>query len=112
MNVLEYWFENPKIWFRASLDDDLYISHNWGQYIDNICIPDCNDIVKCLEYIIIHDQITRHVYRNTYDNSHNKICIEICLKCIVNGKINKLSPIKRCFFILPLRHSKSKENIE
>ena len=111
MSILNYWFKNPKVWFKATDDDDNFITNNWGKYVDNMKIPDINDIYSCLEYIIIHDQVVRHVYRNNYDNCHNSICVDLCNKCIDNDQINKLNPVERCFFLLPLRHSKDKNYI-
>lgn len=111
MNILDFWFENPKIWFKANHEDDMFITNNWGKYINNMNIPDVNDIYSCLEYIIIHDQVVRHVNRNYYDNSHNTLCCQICIECINNNQIIKLNPVERCFFLLPLRHSKENKNI-
>lgn len=65
MGILEYWFENPRVWFKATREDDIFITNNWGKYIDNVNIPKTNRIHECLEFILIHHQVTPHVYRNS-----------------------------------------------
>lgn len=104
------WLNNPKLWFSKTEKIDNYIIDNY-EYLYNLEENITND--NFLSYIVLYDQIPRHVFRH---QDANHIILYFLNKAIdiVNkykNKIKKLNTIEFSFFMLPLRHTNKKENI-
>lgn len=110
--VLKYWFPNKefnKFWFSANKETDEYIKSNFFEYMKNIiCNQDYTFQSKdeLLAKIIVLDQFTRNIYRNTemayhYDMIALKLAkIYFRLKYDENHSFNKI-----IFALMPFRHS-------
>lgn len=116
-NFKREWFKNSQWWFSNSIEYDQYIIKHY-EYLLDIDIED-NYQKDPITYIIICDQLPRHIYRNTYSNHIIQYFLEKALYIIKNTLlstsciyVNTLQPIEWIFFMLPLRHTKNAENIK
>ena len=111
MNIfINEWLNNPSWWFLKTEKIDNYIINKYEYLLDleaNITQE------NFLSYIVLYDQIPRHIFRNQ-DGNHiilyflNK-AIDIINK--YKNQVNNLNEIEWIFFMLPLRHTNIKENI-
>ena len=117
--IIKFWFPNNQFqnfWFDNTKDE--YIINNFKDILENECSNNL-DIVKCsnikiLEYIILFDQFSRHIFKNDRSNIIFKNCNEKALQYALyflnnrfyfNIKFNYL-----CFILMPLRHSNKIQN--
>ena len=111
MNIfINEWLNNPSWWFLKTEKIDNYIINKYEYLLDletNITQE------NFLSYIVLYDQIPRHIFRNQ-DGNHiilyflNK-AIDIINK--YKNQVNNLNELEWIFFMLPLRHTNIKENI-
>ena len=111
-DVLEYWFPNNefnKFWFSGSKETDKYIKDNFFEYMKNIiCNEDytfhSND--ELLAKIIVLDQFTRNIYRNTEMAYHyDPVALELA-KIYFNKEYDKTHSFNKVIFaLMPFRHS-------
>ena len=111
MNIfIKEWLNNPSWWFSKTEKIDNYIINKYEYLLDieaNITQE------NFLSYIVLYDQIPRHIFRHQ-DGNHiilyflNK-AIDIINK--YKNQANNLNEIEWIFFMLPLRHTNTKENI-
>ena len=110
--VLAFWFEEstPEQWFKkddafdATIKDRFEativsaVSGKLDQWADN------SD--GCLALIIVLDQFTRNVYRNTPQAfSGDEMALALSLRCIDRGYLNHPHIDHRHFMLMPLMHS-------
>lgn len=118
--ISSIWLENPNWWFNASLKDDQIISDNFRELLEN----DFNILSSCYEEsidkVLFCDQIVRHIRRNQlhlYETTDIDIdgFLNLAVKEVNHGLKNNfdlnLSPVERCFYLLPLRHTREPEKI-
>jgi tRNA(Ile)-lysidine synthetase-like protein len=111
MNIfIKEWLNNPSWWFSKTEKIDNYIINKYEYLLDlEASITQHN----FLSYIVLYDQIPRHIFRNQ-DGNHiilyflNK-AIDIINK--YKNQANNLNELEWIFFMLPLRHTNTKENI-
>ena len=107
--ILDYWFptlEFQKFWFSNNKDEEIKLK--FGNILNDISkteiIP--NNVDDLLSYIIILDQFTRNIYRNTekaYKNDKKALKLaEIFFK---NEYDLDLTINKLIFALMPFRHS-------
>lgn len=114
MDLIEFWFKHPQIWFDCGPEWDQYISKVFGYRVKNLLLSIRTDKFKDLEDIILLDQISRHLDRHlesSFALKYNSIALGITHKIIKNN-LNDWSPEQICFILMPLRHSKIKKNLE
>ena len=123
--ILNFWFPNnafQKFWFDQSVDEHIKINYsellsNLEQKIENIVSYCCNKELfdsearrnEALVIIIILDQFTRNIFRNT-----NKIIFTkndkyafLISKFIIDNSLDFMYSIsQRLFLLLPYRHQK------
>ena len=114
IDLYNFWFSNPSVWFNASPKDDKVITEKFKQLHDNP--PDITELDKLthkesIAHIILFDQITRHIYRD------NQEIIEEYLNKIVPIAVifyeynqNKIKSNEFSFVMLPFRHTKDYNN--
>jgi tRNA(Ile)-lysidine synthase TilS/MesJ len=118
IELYDWWFSNPNVWFNPTDEDDLFISINWSDLLELQYLPEMIENSKLdLTYILVHDQIVRHHVRVLIKNN---ILNKIELKQIINKHLQMilpfsiqfykknykiLNPNEFCFTLLPLRHS-------
>jgi len=111
--VYNFWFSHENLWFNCSPDDDQKISALFKHLIKDIPNMDYlfnnSKFRDIISYIILYDQIVRHVYRNDHNkdiiNNYNNDLIPICYKFIENNLDKYLNAPEKCFLLMPLRHS-------
>ena len=59
------WISRKKYWFSQNNENDEYLSTTYGHLLNDYSY---NDIQKPILGILIYDQLTRHYYRNEYNN--------------------------------------------
>lgn len=114
MDLITFWFQNEKIWFNSTEEDDLILK---GLFMEELSkIPDIESIKdhvigankdELLRIILLSDQIARHIYRGNGDKieEYHKIGLYTS-NYILNNNIDHLYNHKeRCFILLPLRHT-------
>lgn len=119
--VLDFWFPPQKSlselrsqWFGKSEDLDQKIIQQFKPWLDPMTRGDLNSWLKTpqgtLAFIILADQFPRHIYRDSpqaYD--YDSLALHTTLRALDKGFDQKLTPLQRTFFYLPLEHS---ENLE
>ena len=115
--VLDYWFSTPndyQKWFfsGSSLDNNIKIEFEplLLEVLDNNKKYNPKNTKEILAKIILLDQFSRHMYRNS-DKAYacDIISLNLSLKMLNNSTINELSSVEQLFALMPLQHS---ENIQ
>ncbi len=109
-NFIKEWLDNCKWWFSKTEKIDNYIINKYEYLLD--LEPDITQY-NFLSYIVLYDQIPRHIFRNK-DGNH--IILYFLNKAIdiintYKNQANNLNEIEWTFFMLPLRHTNTKDNI-
>ena len=115
--IIKYWFNNNyrKInydkWFKNGQLYDSEIKKKF-KYILEIAekglLESWNDTKDgFLALIILLDQFSRHIYRNTSKAYQNDSLTIIYLDRYIYKYINKLKPIESLFALMPYQHSES-----
>jgi tRNA(Ile)-lysidine synthetase-like protein len=114
IDLYDFWFTHPHMWFNATPEDDSIITKKFKYLHDNP--PSCMDFEMLthkekISYIILYDQITRHIYRDIQEiiqDNLNKI-IPIA-QIFYHYNMNNIMSHEYAFVMLPLRHSKDYNN--
>jgi len=110
--LLTFWFSNENIWFNPTEEDDILITKTFLDDIDTE--PIIQTTYDYLHYIILYDQIVRHIDRveNTmYRGVYCKKAVRYSVHLLNNNLYEQFTPAERCFILLPLRHMFMKESI-
>jgi len=118
LELKEWWFNNPKLWFDSTESDDIVIANKYEHLVNiylNIDLDFDFTVNKELGigYIILFDQIVRHIgrarkYSNDYIIVNLNLVIEF-VKIFYPKYKNELEEYEFCFTLLPFRHSNSFE---
>lgn len=119
ISILEYWFPNesnkiPTFWFSKSKETDEYIILHFNEILklaENHKLNDMKSTVKGhLELIIILDQFSRHIYRDTSEQYKNDIlAFQYAQEFLLENKDTDLTILEKMMVLMPYRHQ---ENIE
>jgi tRNA(Ile)-lysidine synthetase-like protein len=111
IELKNWWLSNSNVWFDSTESDDINIAVKYEDLVKSNF--DEEIIIQNKEfgigYIILHDQITRHIarvqcYPNNYIfNNLNKILGFV--KKFYSKYCDDLEGYEFCFVLLPLRHS-------
>lgn len=118
MDIIQYWFKNLNddissydFWFDQSPDD--YIKSNYQYLVDSLNIDNYRSLINNgfdkIALIIIGDQFTRNIYRNsdnTIRTKNDSWCLELVLDMLKNNEDLNYNLNMRYFIILVLRHQK------
>lgn len=115
-NFLNDWLTNPNYWFCQNDDIDIYLTNNYIHLIEKIWDNSIDNIKYHLTFIIIYDQLIRHIYRKQFANHiisyYLRKAINIHIFIENNYNIyNELSGIEWMFWALPIRHSNCRFSI-
>jgi uncharacterized protein (DUF924 family) len=112
--IINFWFKecDPKMWFKKKLDFDNLIKSKFSRSIDISLKTSFEDIQISsdiyLSYIIVLDQFTRNVFRNTLESfSGDKNALKISKSAIAKGFVNHKNNNYNSFFLMPLMHSEN-----
>lgn len=99
--IQQFWFSHfmRKQWFGCPSETDTLIYNMYYNIIEN---PVC---MHYLDAILLHDQISRHIYRGnpTKIAEHDLIARKLLEENI--NKLDELGPEQRCFALMPWRHT-------
>ena len=110
-DILKFWFEDiEKLrWFRSDPDFDRELEARFASVLvraKNGELDDwCQSGTGCLALIIVLDQFSRNIFRDTADAFADDKALKLTLDGISKGIDQKLSLEQRSFFYLPLRHA-------
>lgn len=104
---IKEWFDNPDWWFNASSDIDEYLRDKYAHLLHQ----SDNTLVNSYHFVVIFDQLPRHIYRHTPSNHVILYYLQKSLTCLVNVDLESLSPQEWCFAMLPYRHTQSVDHI-
>lgn len=113
--VLDFWFQQiePKLWWTA---DPAFDSQIQLQFITVMEQAAKGELFAWratgkgrLAEIIVLDQFSRNVYRNTAKAfAQDPMALVLTQEAVANGVLNELSPDERAFLLLPYMHSESR----
>jgi uncharacterized protein (DUF924 family) len=123
--ILKYWFghvedtllpsaHRTEVWFGGKKEIDDEIKEKFTSDLQKAIAGEYADWEKqphtYLALIILLDQFSRHIYRNTAQAfAQDQIALDLCLRGVQLEFDHALSLIERVFFYFPLMHS---ENLE
>lgn len=115
--VLQFWFEEllPSDWFRSnSAVDEAVISRFAGLH-EEVSTEKSENLLKnareCLASVIILDQFSRHIYRNSPQAySFDSKALSLAKKGIECGHDQKVPVTERLFLYLPFEHSEQPDD--
>ncbi len=112
--VLKFWFEdiNPELWFQKSDAFDATLRERFGQLVAaaTVCELDHwrNTPEGRLAEILLLDQFTRNLYRNTPQAfASDPLALALAQEAIASGCEAQLNVEQRRFLYMPFMHSES-----
>ena len=107
------WFSNPRWWFSATKDDDTYIRSKYASFLSHEIHLDefiAMQHTQKLAWIIIYDQLPRHIYRDTHESTTQvKLFLARAIKLVnticENDLLKNYTSDQVSFVLLPYRHS-------
>lgn len=126
--ILRFWFgrvedtiipteHRARVWFGDDPVIDNDIREKFQQDLEKAVSGQYaqweSDPRGCLALIIILDQFSRHIYRNTPNAfQQDEYALKVCINGIQNEAEHDLSLIERVFFYFPLLHSERLQHQE
>lgn len=114
-DVLKFWFEDiePKSWWSADPLFDEQIHLRYGEHLRQAAQGEFyswrTSAKGRLAEIIVLDQFSRNVYRNTPSAfAQDPMALALAQEAVAKGVLNDLNPDERAFLLLPYMHSESK----
>jgi len=111
-NVLDFWFNEiqPESWFKKDADVDALIDAKFGATVKEALAGRCDhwadDRDGCLALILLLDQFTRNIFRDTARAfSGDDMALALSLRCITRGYIDHPDENWRRFMLMPMMHS-------
>ena len=117
--VLDFWFVQctPKMWFKKSKEFDELIKHKFMKTIETHLKTNIKDFIVSRETyissIIVLDQFTRNVFRNTAKAFQgDEKAKQLCKIAIEKQFFQENEYYKNSFMLMPLMHSESLDDQE
>ena len=111
-DVLKFWFEDstPGSWFGKDPDFDTEIERRFGQTITKALAGRldrwADTAAGCLALIIVLDQFTRNVFRDTPRAfAGDEMALALSLRCVERGYVEHPDEAYRQFMLMPMMHS-------
>ena len=112
--VLTFWFEeiDPKLWFAADTNFDDLIRARFIGLMRQAAAAELYSWRTTAEgrlaEIIVLDQFSRNVYRNTPQAfAQDPVALVLAQEAVASGALASLNPAQRGFLLLPYMHSES-----
>lgn len=113
--VLEFWFnETTKpFWFAKSDDFDTLLKDKFLTMLQSASLGECDEWRTTLQgrlaEIIVLDQFSRNIYRNTPNAfAQDSMALALAQELVKQPDFSQLSIVERNFALMPLMHSESK----
>lgn len=110
-DLLTFWFNNENMWFNASSTDDQLICAKFESQLQQLKLPiPFNKLTKpqnVLSYIILMDQISRHVDRvkgTNYSQQYHSEVLKLS-KMLLGQGLDNFKSSEIIFILMPLRHT-------
>lgn len=119
--ILDFWFgdlnekglpsdAHRRIWWIKDPENDEMIKVNFGNDLNMAIKGELENWSSnhrgSLALILLLDQFSRNIYRDTAKAfSQDQIAVKLCLEGIDKSFDNKLHPVQRIFYYMPLMHS-------
>ncbi|MBE2894291.1 DUF924 family protein [Spirabiliibacterium falconis] len=114
-NVLDFWFneQNKAFWFVKSADFDEQIRVQFGEVLRQAAACELSEwrttVEGRLAEIIVLDQFSRNVYRNTPQAfAQDDIALALAQEALKTEGYVTLCPVWRKFILMPFMHSESR----
>ena len=111
-SVLEFWFSKDAqpLWFAKSFEFDQKISHQFGKVLESATAGECADwrcdILGRLAEIIVLDQFSRNIHRDTPKAFEaDGMALVLSQEAIVLPEFESLALDERKFMLMPYMHS-------
>ncbi len=102
-SLYQYWSDNSSKWFNATPEDDAEISSLFEDRLINP--PNPSTIVEWTEYVILYDQVLRHVNRHTHKTyTHPEDFIPRCFAEYAKYR-DEVDDFQFMFMLMPIRHT-------
>ena len=117
VELKNWWFSNKQYWFNSTSENDKIITEKYQSlFYTQIMLDKITSIEAKLGYIILRDQVCRHIIRhknlkNYSNNVYFRNVSEFAYDFYEKYK-HILSNNEFCFALLPLRHTNIFENQE
>lgn len=110
--VLDFWFDHSEQWFAKSADFDESISEAYGRLLVPAATGELymwrSTVAGRLAEIIILDQFSRNVYRNTPKAfAQDAMALALAQEALKLPEFTKLPTAAQIFMAMPLMHSES-----
>jgi tRNA(Ile)-lysidine synthase TilS/MesJ len=120
-DLTTFWLSHKELWFNSVPETDKIVIQHTLKYFEN---PRLVLTLSKLGQIIFNDQIIRHYVRHNREetqeqynsieqdiiNKSNLLAIDLTNQLLESKEIDSLTPIEKCFAIMPLRHSKNESD--
>ena len=113
--VTTFWFKEiePKAWWRADTEFDLLIGNRFGNLLQQAAKGELSSwrgsAAGRLAEIIVLDQFSRNVYRNTpLAFAQDPMALVVSQEAVRAGALVGLQPIECAFMLMPFMHTESK----
>lgn len=114
--VLTFWFQeiDPRLWFASDKDFDDLIRARFIGLMQQAAAGELYSWRTTAEgrlaEIIVLDQFSRNVYRNTPQAfAQDPIALVLAQEAVASGALASLNPTQRGFLLLPYMHSESRQ---
>jgi len=111
-DVLEFWFEEtaPEFWFKKDAEFDATIDQRFAKTVSLALAGRldswANDAAGCLALILVLDQFTRNIFRDTARAfSGDDMALALSLRCVDRAYIDHPTQSWRQFMLMPMMHS-------
>lgn len=125
--IILYWFsdigtndhnETRSLWFDQSPDS--YLTETYKELVDSITVENYQSFISIattpldqLALLLIGDQFTRNIYRNTEERTKNDVWVLPLAIQMIKDDIDLDVPLPyRYFILLPLRHAKRSDLLD
>lgn len=114
--VINFWFQeiDKKLWFSSTPDFDELIKKQFSSVLLQASAGELFDWRKSIEgrlaEIIVLDQFSRNIYRNTPAAfAQDPMALILAQEALSAGALTQLEPVYIGFLLLPYMHSESKK---
>jgi len=101
-------------WFSSSAEDDRELKERFGPLAEAAAAGELDDLARTprgrLALILLLDQLPRSLHRGTADAfAQDGKALELSIGGMRLGQVEKLEPIERAFYCMPLQHAEARD---
>ncbi|MFZ8925010.1 MAG: DUF924 family protein [Candidatus Puniceispirillaceae bacterium] len=110
--ILHFWFveTSPEFWFKKDDDFDALLESRFGKAVREALAGRldhwANDADGCLALILLLDQFTRNIFRNSARAfSGDEMALALSLRCVERQYLEPGQAVRCQFMLMPMMHS-------